>query len=116
MAADCQGQDHACEDARAIGDFTRRQVVEALQIIGPEHEHDDVDGLVTFQAGREELFGIAANIERILMHGGAPVLTFFDDSKSGTEFFGEQSGPAHVDGMTDWEGGRDAGGVKAPGV
>ena len=82
------GEDHSGEDARTVGDLTWWQVVETFEIIGSEHEHDDVDRLMTFETGRQVVFTIAAHIEWVFMHGGASILAFFDDAEIRAKIFG----------------------------
>jgi hypothetical protein len=110
------GEDEAGENSRAGGDFARRSVEDGFQVVGAEHEDDDVDGFVTFEAGGKVVEAFAGDVEGIFVDGGAAILAFFDDAEVGSEFAGEDTGPADVEGMADGEWSGDAGGVEAPGV
>lgn len=110
------GEDEAGEDAGAGGDFARGDVEDGFQVIGAEHEDDDVDGFVAFEAGGEVVEAFAGDVEGIFVHGGAAILAFFDDTVVGSEFTGYDAGPADVEGVADREGSGDASGVEAPGI
>lgn len=108
------GEDEAGENSGTGGDFARRSVEDGFQVVGAEHEDDDVDGFVTFEAGGKVVEAFAGDVEGIFVDGGAAILAFFDDAEVGSEFAGEDTGPADVEGVADGEGSGDAGGVKAP--
>lgn len=110
------GEDEAGENSGAGGDFTWRSVEDGFQVVGAEHEDDGVDGLVTFEAGGEVVEAFAGDVEGIFVDSGAAILAFFDDAVVGSEFAGEDTGPADVEGVADGEGSGDAGRVEAPGV
>lgn len=110
------GEDEAGENSGAGGDFARRSVEDGFQVVGAEHEDDDVDGLVAFEAGGEIVEAFPGDVEGIFVDGGAAILAFFDDAVVGSEFAGEDTGPADVEGVADGEGSGDAGRVEAPGV
>lgn len=73
-------EDEAGQDSCACGDFPRGDVEDGLQVIGAEHEDDEVDRLVALQAGRQVVEAFAGDVEGVLMHGGASVLALFNDA------------------------------------
>lgn len=110
------GEDEASEDPGTGGDFSRWHMKDGLQVVGAEHEHDHVDGLVAFEAGGEVVDAPAGEIEGVVMDGGAAVLTFLDDTPLGAQFSSKAPGPANADGVTHRIGQADGRGIKAPGV
>lgn len=71
---------------------------------------------MAFQAGGKVVEAFPGDVEGILVHGGAAILTFFNDSIVGAQLAGKDTGPTNFDGVADGERSGDTGWVEAPSV
>jgi hypothetical protein len=89
------------QGADACGDLPRRLVEARLEVDRTEHDDEHVDRPMCQQTRQE--IGAAVPLralDRIVVDGGAPAQTLFDDVPAGAEPLLQHAGPAFVEAIT----------------
>jgi hypothetical protein len=89
------------EAAKGTGDLGRRTIEADFEVVGAEHEHDDVDRIVAEQAGDEVAASVAAGPRVIIQVRGTPAEPLFDNVIAVSEQQLKPTGPTDIRSQPD---------------